>query len=84
MGECQFLPSISAPLNDQRQKLNKHEVPGGETLKEDLVSPDGPLHFRLAINTFAPSATRRCTSNCLTMIRPIVPLIVAYGHVHQE
>ena len=34
MGECQFLPSISAPLNDQRQKLNKHEVPGGETLKE--------------------------------------------------
>ncbi len=34
MGECQFLPFISAPLNDQRQKLNKHEVPGGETLKE--------------------------------------------------
>ena len=55
MGECQFLPFISAPLNDQRQKLNKHEVPGGETLKEDLVSPDGPLHFRLAINTFAPN-----------------------------
>ena len=52
MGECQFLPSISAPHNDQRQKLNKHEVPGGETLKEDLVSPDGPLHFRLAINNF--------------------------------
>ena len=55
MGECQFLPSISAPLNDQRQKLNKHEVPGGEKLKEDLVSPDGPLHFRVAINTFAPN-----------------------------
>ena len=55
MAECQFLPSISAPLNDLREKLNKHEVPGGETLKEDLVSPNGPLHFRLAINNFAPN-----------------------------
>ena len=28
---------VSAPLNDQRQKLNKHEVPGGEMLKKKIL-----------------------------------------------
>jgi len=30
-------------------------VPGGDTPKDEIVSPDGPLHFRLAINNFAPN-----------------------------
>ena len=52
MGECQFVNRQFDSAHCPVEKLNKHEVPGGETLKEDLVSPDGPLHFRLAINNF--------------------------------
>ena len=80
-----MLFSIQLTCNCDAGKVTKHEVPGGDELR------DLHLHHRTALDfsvrrsiPLHPSATRRCTSNCLIMIRPIVPSIVAYGHVHQE
>ena len=52
MGECQFLNRQFDSAHCPVGKLNKHEVPGGDSPKDIFVSPDGPLYFRLAINTF--------------------------------
>ena len=47
MGACQFLPFISAPLNDLRQKATKHEVPGGAMSKHVIPGAGRPFTFPL-------------------------------------
>ena len=85
MGECLVFTGQKWTGRREMEKADRTRSGGGCCSRNSYQQQPKPLDVSAsAINTFAPCATRRCTSNCLIMIRPIVPSIVAYGHVHQE